>query len=824
MILPLPLGPHMTAQVLHNLPAEPNRFVGRARDLAELAALVHEERVVTLSGVGGIGKTRLALRVAAQQADRFADGVWLVELARIGNPALLVNELAEVLGVRDEVPGRLLDGLRTRLRGADALIVLDNCEHLVDRCAELVADLIAECPRLRFLLTSREPLHIPGELIWRVPPLELPDERHPEAESVLLFVERAHAAGARGVTGCMGDVVRLCHALDGLPLALELAAARTSLLGPGRIADRIADRKGDRFSLLTTGDRTAPARQRTLLATVDWSHELLLPKERVLLRRLSVFAGLFDLGLAERVCADGGIVRRADVLDLLGGLVDKSLVLHHAAGSYRLLETIKQYAAERLDEAGECERLRDRHLKVICEELERGYAAASHDRRKPWQERFAHFTRGRALLDDARNAVDRAVESRDPVLGLRLARVSLAMLVVRGDLGESIAWHEQLLALDLSGVPADLIAVAKGALAYGLELADELAGAEELIVQSVEEQKRHPYTHWLGMAYGVALSVFFRTGQSEKARRYLDELEAAATAHDDLFNLSTARIAQLNLALFQGRLHQAQRYGDEALALAREAGHHWTVARALTHLGAVAEAAGDLRTARSHHAAALPLIEEMDNRVELARCHAQLGRVAAGLGDYAAARRHISAGLDLSRKMGQRRGVMRALVALSALARAQDDLEGAVLAGSAATALRESIGQFGTPGRIQELLVLARSRLGAGRVALLWAKGAERTPEEVARWVLEGEAGRALAQPGTPVQEAAPYGRLTAREQEIAVLLARGLSNRGIAQELVITSATVARHIANIMEKLDFDSRAQIAVWAAEHGADAGRT
>ncbi|MEV1171326.1 LuxR family transcriptional regulator, partial [Nonomuraea sp. NPDC049784] len=558
----------MTAQVLHNLPAEPNRFVGRTRDLAELAALLHEERVVTLSGVGGIGKTRLALRVAAQQSHHFADGVWLVELARIGNPALIVSEMAEVLGVRDEVPGRLLDGLRTRLRGAGALIVLDNCEHLVDRCAELVADLIAECPELRFLLTSREPLHIPGELIWRVPPLELPDERHPEAESVLLFVERAHAAGARGVTGSMDDVVRLCHALDGLPLALELAAARTSLLGPGRIADRIAVRKGGRFSLLTTGDRTAPARQRTLLATVDWSHELLLPKERVLLRRLSVFAGLFDLGLAERVCADGGILRKIDLLDLLGGLVDKSLVLHHAAGRYRLLETIKHYAAERLDEAGEAGRLRDRHLKVICEELERGHDAASLDRRKPWQERFAHFTEGRALLDDARNAVDWAVESRDPASGLRLARVALAMLAARGDLGETAAWHERLLALDLSGVPADVVAVAKGALAYGLELADELAGAEELVVRSVEEQKRHPYTHWLGMTYGVALTVFFRTGQSEKARRYLEELEAAATAHDDLFNLATARIAQLNLALFRGRLHQAQRYGEEALALA----------------------------------------------------------------------------------------------------------------------------------------------------------------------------------------------------------------------------------------------------------------
>jgi predicted ATPase len=203
----------MIAQVPHNLPAEPNRFVGRVRDVAELAVLVHEERVVTLSGVGGIGKTRLGLRVAAQELSRFPDGVWLVELARIGNPELIVNEMAEVLGVRDEVPGRLLDGLRTRLRAARALIVLDNCEHLVERCAELVAGLSAECPELRFLLTSREPLRIPGELVWRVPPLELPDERHPEAESVLLFVERGLGAGARGVGGFMDDVVRLCPAL-----------------------------------------------------------------------------------------------------------------------------------------------------------------------------------------------------------------------------------------------------------------------------------------------------------------------------------------------------------------------------------------------------------------------------------------------------------------------------------------------------------------------------------------------------------------------------------------------------------------------------------
>ena len=807
----------MTAHLLHNLPAEPNRFVGRARDVAELGTLVHEERVITLSGVGGIGKTRLSLRVAAQAVPRFPDGVWLVELARIGNPALIVSEMAEVLGVREEVPGRLLDGLRMRLREARTLVVLDNCEHLVERCAELVTELIAECPELRFLLTSREPLRIPGELIWRVPPLELPDDHHPDAESVLLFVERALAAGAREVTGCMDDVVRLCRALDGLPLALELAAARTSVLSPGRIADRI----GDRFRLLTTGDRTAPARHRTLLATVEWSHDLLRPKERVLLRRLSVLVGGFTLESAEATCSADPVDPYA-VLDLVANLVDKSLVLHSGAGRYRLLATIREYAAERLAEAGEAERLRDRHLRVICEEMEHCYEAGSLDRRTPWPERFAHFTRGRGLLDDCRIAVDWAVESRDPVLGLRLARAALAILAVRGDLGESVGWHERLLALDLSAVPPDLIAVAKGGLAYGLELGDELARAEELIVQGVEEQKKHPYTHWLGITYGVALTVFFRTGQSDKAQGYLEELEAAARAHDDLFNLATVRIAQLNLALFHGRLRQAQRSGAEALALAREAGHHWTLARALTHLGAVAEATGDLEAAMSHHVAALPLLQDMDNRVELARCQAQIGRVAAGLHDYATARAHVAASLALSRQTGQRRGIVRALMAMSALAQAQDDLEGAVLAASAATVLRDAIGQFGTPGRVQELLALARTKLGEGRVALLWARGMEQSTEEVARRVLDSAAVPAPLP--VPALTGSRYGGLTAREQDVAALLTRGLSNRAIALELVISSATVARHIANIMEKLGFASRAQIAVWAAGRGTESGRT
>ncbi|MFC4007949.1 ATP-binding protein [Nonomuraea purpurea] len=822
----------MTAYVPHNLPAEPDGFVGRERDVAELCALVGHVRVITLSGVGGVGKTRLSLRVAAKVAPLFADGVWLVELARVTGPAMLVNELAAVLGVREEIPGRLLDGLRVRLRASRALLVLDGCEHLVESCAELVSGLLDGCPWLRFLITSREPLRIPGELIWRVPPLELPGEHRPDAESVRLFLERALAAGARGVRDDIAEVERLCRVLDGLPLALELAAAHAGVLSPGRIADRVA--------LAATGHLAVPARQRPLLAAVEWSHDLLLPKERVLLRRLSVFAGLFDLGLAERVCADGGILRRRELAGLLGGLVAKSLVSHHdAEGRYRLLETIRRYAADRLAEAGEAVSLRARHLRVICEEMELCHAAGSLERRMPWPARFAHLTRGRGLLDDCRIAIEWAVESCEPVLGLRLARAALA---VGGDLGESVGRHERLLSLDLSAVPADMVAVAKAGLAYGLEQGDELGRAEKLIVEGVEGQRGHPYTPWLGFTYGVALTVFLRTGQSERALHCLEELEAAAGAHDDLFNLVTVRIAQLDLALSQGLPRQARRRGEQALALAGESGHHWSLARALTRLGVAAEADGDLEAAMSHHAAALPLLEEMDDRVEQARCHARLGRVAAGLGDHVAARRHVAASLELSRRAGRSRGIVRALVTLSAVARAEGDLAGAVLAASAAEALRASIGRFGPPGRLQELLTLARAELGEDRLALLWARGAEEPPEEVAGRVLGGEAesaplpvpSRLGGEPavlrrrgGGQASAALPvlrYSGLTHREREIAGLVGRGLSNRAIALELAISPAAVTGHVAGIMEKLGLHSRAGIAVWAAEHGMDAGRT
>ncbi|SDJ63252.1 Predicted ATPase [Nonomuraea maritima] len=793
----------------HNLPAEPNRFVGRERDLADLRGLFDDTRVVTLCGVGGIGKTRLALRLAAGLSSDCPDGVWLVELARLGRPELVEQEIARVLGVHEEVGRPLLDTVSVRLRGRRCLLVLDNCEHLVDRCAEVVEALVAACPLLRVLATSREPLRIASELIWRVPPLDLPDAVTAEAESVQLFLDRAAAAGTRLGPDSLPDVVRLCRALDGLPLALELAAARTSLLSPGQIADRI----DDRFSLLTTGGRTAPARQRTLLAAVEWSYDLLGEKEQVLLRRLSVFAGDFDLGLAEEVCA-GRPIAGGEIVDLLGGLVDKSLVLcDEGRNRYRLLKTIKCYAAERLRQAGELEALRQRHLDVLCELCEGHLTTELVEPHVPWPRRLEALAAARALVADQQAALDWAARSGDVGQGLRLCRAGTGLLPLGGDLTEIIGWTERLLALDVSGIAAEEIARSTAYLAYGLETRDELARALEVAEKSLVEIAPDDLFP-RGVLHSLLVVVLLRMGRPDEAMTHAEEGFALAESCGDLWNQAAGLAGLSAVALTRGRLREAQRYGEEALARARRHGHRWIMARTAAQIGAVAEARGDLATAKAQYEMAEPWLRELGSDLDLGRCLARIGRVAAMLREYGAARERLADGLELSRRTGQRQGMARCLVGLSVLADSAGDLEGAVLAAAAAAELRESIGQHSGTARIEELLARARARLGDGRAAALWSRGRAMQPEDAARHVLEGE--RVPPRAPAPAESFRP-SLLTAREREIADLLTRGLSNRAIAGELVISPATVARHIANIMEKLGYTSRAQIAVWAAEN-------
>ncbi|WP_436405344.1 ATP-binding protein, partial [Mycobacterium asiaticum] len=360
-----------SAAASHNLPAQLTSFVGRQAALAELRQVIDGNRLVTLNGAGGAGKTRLAVEVAARLVDAFPDGVWYVDLAPITNPAVVPVTTARTLGLPDQPGLSTVETLVRFVGGKRMLLLLDNCEHLLDACGSMVMELLAACPQLMILTTSREPLALPGELSWRVPSLSLADE------AIELFADRARRVRPNFVVdeGNTALVAEICERLDGMPLAIELAAARVRALSLKQIVDSLHDR----FRLLTGGARTAVRRQQTLRASVDWSHALLTEPERVLFRRLAVFAGGFDFDAAQAVGTTTE-VEGYQLMDQLGLLVDKSLVVASETGTddgmrYRLLETVRQYAQEKLSESGEAGEVRTRHRDYYADK-----SAAMHAR------------------------------------------------------------------------------------------------------------------------------------------------------------------------------------------------------------------------------------------------------------------------------------------------------------------------------------------------------------------------------------------------------------------------------------------------------------
>ena len=549
------------ARIQLQLPEELNSFIGRERELGELRRLVYSARVLTLSGPGGIGKTRLALRLLASVAAEFPDGAWFVELGDLRNPDLVISRVAAVLGVSEE-PGRpLAETVAEVLRPRRLLLALDNCEHLLGACARVSGHLLASSAGLRIVVTSREPLRVAAETIWPVPPLSDTPGADGEGgidsgEAVRLFADRAAASrpGFAVTVDNVAAVASICHGLDGLPLAIELAAARVRVLS----VEQIRDRLGDRFALLTTGDRSAPPRQRTLRAAIGWSHEMLTAAERALFRRLSVFAG-WSLEMAEQVCA-GDDLPAGDVLGLNSALADKSLVAveSEALGQarYRMLDTIREYAAARLAEAGESEKLQAALCDYVLRTAERHLAIGMAQVPVPWPERVDCSRRYDIDSGNVSHALAWCLGHADPETGLRICIAVCPRWIVWGTFAEGGEWLDSFLALDTSAVSSPVRGAALVSRAQ-LALASDPAGAETLAGGGLELCREAGDEFWTAAALNLLSEIAVQTGQIREAAARADQAMAIAQGAGDEWNEGYALGTRAAIAARTGKLREA---------------------------------------------------------------------------------------------------------------------------------------------------------------------------------------------------------------------------------------------------------------------------
>ncbi|MEU6641699.1 BTAD domain-containing putative transcriptional regulator [Saccharomonospora sp. NPDC046836] len=672
-----------------NLPVPPTELLGRETAVGQVRSLLEQGRLVTLTGPGGVGKTRLALETAAQLVPGAPDGVWLVELAGLdrhtcpgGEPGQWVPEaVAAVLGILEAPgPGKhgdLTDQLADALREQDLLLVLDNCEFLVEPVAELVTRLLRAVPRLRILATSQQPLGLRGEVLWTVPPLGIPARGHVEparpAEEVLasvrefsgvrLFVARA-AATAPGFTlnaGNVHAVAAICRRLDGLPLALELAATRVRGLGVHELLNRL----DDRFRLLATGHRDSPARQQTLRAMLDWSWELLTEAERIVLRRLAVHAESCDLAAAEAVCVGAGVAPE-DVLDLLTRLVDRSLVVHEDHGSagprYRLLESVVAYSLDRLDDAGEAEQVRLRHADHYTALAERADAGVRGAEQRGWLDRLD------TEAANVRTALDTLIQHRDGAAALRLTTATAWYWFLRGRIGE--ARRSLRSALDIAG-DADPSARA-GAAAWlsGLDVLSGGRSAPGMIeaADGIADAGIRARALWF---LGYVLGTVGHLGANERLSGCALQ---AFRALGDRWGTAAALADHAGQLIALGRLREAQGAAEESAALFAELGDRWGLLQASFSLGSLAEIRGDYDEATCRHRDGLYQAEQLGLWPEVSYQLSWLGRVALLTGDLTEARRRHEQAMRVGAERGFAPGEMYARTGLALGARREGKL------------------------------------------------------------------------------------------------------------------------------------------------------
>lgn len=619
----------------HNLPAPTTSFIGREKEKAEIKQAISAHRLITLTGSGGTGKTRLSLQVAVDLLDQFADGVWFVELAPITDPNIIPQTILSVLEASEPQDKTITQALIERVRGKKLLLILDNCEHLIEAIARLAETLLSNAPELKIIASSREALGVQGEMSWHVPSMSLPDAKHSisldelsRLESVRLFTERAVLAKPRFqlTKENASFVAQICSRLDGIPLAIELAAARVRALS----VEQIAARLDDRFHLLTGGSRTALPRQQTLRAMIDWSFNLLSEQEKQLLRRLAVFVGGWTLEAAEQVCVQER--GEFDVLDLLTHLVDKSLVNMEESSDdvrYRMLETTRQYAREMLMMSEETRAFRDQHLNYFLKYAENAQPELRGRRQAEWI----------SLLETEHDNLRAALEwSQDtqPELGLRIAAALVDFWDTHGHITEARRWLEITLqkTTHLAPTPARV---------------DALLGAAAFAV---------------------------RQSELEISKKWLEEGLALARTIDYKPGLARALMARgVVIEYFDGNLEKAEKHYNEALDIYRETGDQLSIGQALGPLASCALKRYDFSRAESLYSESLSLFREVENEREIAGALENLAEVAMDRRLYANAYSFAEESLSLYRQLEDKHGIATTLRALGIAAHNQGDVD-----------------------------------------------------------------------------------------------------------------------------------------------------
>lgn len=789
------------------MPLQSSSFVGRERELAEVEESLASGRLLTLIGPGGCGKTRLALEVATGLENDFQDGVFWVELAALSDAELIPESAARTLRLKDRRGTGVspTEELLNHLEYKEALLILDNCEHLIEGCAALADTLLRSCPGLKILATSREALRIPGEWAWLVPSLSLPDpgsEILPEQlmrhEAVRLFVERAAAVapGFELTEENAAAVTRVCGRLDGIPLAIELAAASAGMLQPSQIASRL----DDCFLLLTRGSRVALPRQRTLRATIDWSHELLSVEERTLFRRLSVFAGGFSLDGAEEICS-GDSLERAEVLELLSQLVYKSLVLagRGEAGDdearYRMLETVVQYAAGKLEGAEEEGSIRDRHANYFLGLAERAEPEISAAEQKWWIDRLD------TEMDNLRAAMTWSLKVGEPEASLRLSSALGSFCEVRGYYEEGRTWLEGALSKGGgSSLPRARALTGSGVLTL---LQCDYGWAAKRLEEALSLYRQLANQHGIAEVTEILGGLAREQGNYERAETLHEESLALWRELGDEQGVARALDYLGLVAWLTGEYERAAQLCARALSMHRAVGDTGGILSSLINLGSAALYAGNHGRAEAMLEESLSLSREGSYQDGVAWSLNQLGLLAYRRGEYERAEELLTESLDAHRELGDLWRAASVLEALAETASRGRPERAAKLFGGAKT-LRE---RTGTPLPTCErpdhdhAVVTTQAGMDEEAFAKAWGEGELLPLEDVFAYALE-------SQQDTKTTSTALPNELSEREIEVIGLVAEGLTDAGVAERLYLSPRTVGHHLGAIYRKLEVPSRA----------------